>query len=161
MRAVAILVMVAALASGCAFEAGESEPARDAEPTADERSAFDASLFKFFPFVLDDHQGESGGAQRASAVLGFVDTRASYVFPDRWSCRVTVDLPIRLRYSVITPDRAAELTAVVADAAGSAVLHSQPRWQITGLFCKRFAEAMVEIFKRAPGGPFGARVTSP
>ncbi len=93
------------------------------------------------------------------ATLSFVDTRGSFL-GKKWSCLVVVQLPIRLNYVVITPARAAELTAVAADAAGSTVIHSQPSWPISVLFCKRFAEKMEEIFAKAPGGPFGARVTA-
>ena len=57
-------------------------------------------------------------------------------------------------------ERAAELTADVADAASSTVMNSQPAW-ISSLFCKRFAEKMTDLFTTAPGGSFGARVTSP
>lgn len=161
MRAIAILAMVATLSGGCALGAGESEPTRNAEPTAEEKSEFDASLFKFYPFVPDDGKGLAGGSQRASTVLHFVDTRGSWSNPNVWDCRVTISMPIRHRiYGVIAPERAAQLTADVADAASSTVMHSQPTW-IGGLFCKRFADKMTALFGAAPGGSFGARVTSP
>lgn len=162
MRALAILGFLAALSAGCALQAGgESEPTRDAELTAAETSAFDASLFKFYPQVLDNGKGPGGGFQKASAALHFVDARESWLKPNVWNCSVTIGMPIRHRtYGVITPERAAELTANVADAASSSVMSSQTAW-ISGLFCKRFADKMTELFATAPGGSFGARVTSP
>ncbi len=153
--------ILAALVSGCAFEAEESGPARDAEPTSEESAAFDASLFRFSPWVLDDGRGVAGGTQRASALLHFVDTRTSWINPDRWDCRITVSMPIRHRiYGVITPERAAEMSAGVADAASNFVIHSQPKW-IAALFCRKFADKMEELFSKALGGSYGARVTSP
>jgi hypothetical protein len=161
MRSLAILGLLAALSGGCALDAGESGPTRDAEPTAEERAAFDASLFKFSVLVIDDGKGLGGGSQRASTVLQFVDARESWLNQNRWNCRVTIDMPIRHRlYGIITPERAAELSADVADVASSSVMNSQPQW-IGGLFCKRFADKMTALFTTAPGGSFGARVTSP
>ena len=104
MRAAAILGFLAALSAGCAFPSGESEPTRDEEPTAVERSAFDASLFKFYPQVLDNGKGLGGGFQKASAALHFADARESWLNPNVWNCSVTIGMPIRHRiYGVISP----------------------------------------------------------
>jgi hypothetical protein len=146
------LGLVAALVSGCALDVGESGPAPAAEQAGKEEQAFDASLFKFGVVVRDDNQGPSGGWQRAIAVLKFVDTRESLIFAKKWTCLVSVQLPIRLNYVVITPQAAAEMTALVADAAGSTVIHRQPSWPISVVFCKQFATAMVDIFRTVPGG---------
>ena len=90
------LGMLAALGIGCSLDTGESGPGPAAEPVGMEEQAFDASLFKFSPYVLDDHQGESGGWQRASAVLSFSDSRESILSPylprsgavgSWWRCR--------------------------------------------------------------------------
>jgi hypothetical protein len=68
---------------------------------------------------------------------------------------------LRLNYVSITPDRAAETTAIAAaDAAGDVVMHSQPKWPVSVVFCKQFAMKMMEIFKKVPGGPTGAKVTA-
>ena len=153
--------IIAVLVSGCALEAGESGPALDGEPTAEESAAFDASLFKFNPWVLDDGKGVAGGTQRASAVLHFVDTRESWISGNKWDCRITVEMPIRHHiYGVIAPERAAEMSAGAANAASTFVMHSQPRW-IAALFCRKFADKMEDLFRKAPGGAYGARVTSP
>jgi hypothetical protein len=162
MRWIAILGacgLATALGSGCALDAGESGPAPATEPAGKDEQAFDASIFRFTTWVKDNGEGRSGGWQRATAALGFRDTRES-ILGKVWTCVTSVQLPIRLNYVVISPDAAAELSAEVADAAGSAVIHSQPSWPISVLFCKRFAEKMEEIFATVPGGPYGARVTS-
>jgi hypothetical protein len=53
------------------------------------------------------------------------------------------------------------MAATVADDASSTVMHRQPRWPLPVLFCKALAAKMVDIWKKTPGGPTGARVTSP
>jgi hypothetical protein len=158
MRRIPILVVIAAaLLCGCAVDAGGGE----SESTEKNEAAFDTSMFKFNVWVRDDGKDDSGGAQRAFTMLEFKDYRTSLIFPDKWSCPLTVSLPIRSRNVVITPQNAAEMTVLVAEAASSAVMHSMPKWPIPVLFCKRFAEKMVDVFKKVPGGPTGARVTSP
>lgn len=152
-----LVAIAAALLCGCALEAGDSEP----ESTEKSEAAFDTSMFKFNVWVPDDGRDDSGGSQRAFTMLEFKDSRTSLIFPDKWSCPLTVSLPIRSRNTVITPQRAAEMTVIVAEAASSTVMHSMPKWPIPVLFCKRFADKMVSIFKTVPGGPTGARVTSP
>lgn len=156
-----LVVIAAALLCGCTLEAGDSEPAREPESTAESAAAFDTSMFKFSAWVPDDGRDDSGGAQRAFTMLEFKDYRTSVIFPDKWSCPLTVSLPLRSRTIVITPEHAAEMTVIVAEAASSAVMHSMPKWPSPVLFCKRFADKMVAIFKEVPGGPTGARVTSP
>ena len=118
-------------------------------------------MFKFNVWVPDDGRDDGGGSQRAVTTLEFKDWRASLLFPDTWSCHLTVSMPIRSHNVVITPDRAAEMTVIVAEAASSTVMHRMPKWTLTGLFCKQFADEMVDIFKKVPGGPIGAGATSP
>jgi hypothetical protein len=151
--------LAAALGTGCVFDGGESGPAPAAEPAGNDEQAFDASIFRFTTWVPDSGEGESGGWQRASAPLSFVDTRGS-ILGKTWVCIVSVQLPIRLHYVTISPDRAAELTARVANAAGTTVMHSAPSWPIAGLFCRKLAATMQELFTRAPEGSYGARVIS-
>lgn len=158
MRRISMLVAIAtALLCGCVVESGDAEP----ESPEKNEAAFDTSMFKFSAWVPDDGRDDSGGSQRAFTMLEFKDFRTSLIFPDKWSCPLTVSLPLRSRNIVITPQSAAEMTVIVAEAASSAVMHSMPKWPIPVLFCKRFADKMVDIFKRVPGGPSGARVTSP
>jgi hypothetical protein len=162
MRWIAILRacgLAAALCSGCALDAGETDPARAAEPAGKDEQAFDASIFRFTTWVPDNGEGESGGWQRAVAPLSFVDTRGS-ILGKTWVCIVSVQLPIRLRYVTISSDRAAELTARVANAAGSTVMHSAPSWPVVGLFCRKLAATMQALFVKAPEGSYGARVIS-
>jgi hypothetical protein len=157
-------IVVAALVSGCAFETGEPARLPAAEPTQKAESEFEASLFKFSVWVNDNGLGEGGGWQRASTVLKFVDTRSAWfgvIGTDEWNCPLTVSMPIRSKaYGIIPPELAAQWSAAVAVAASAAVMNSRPRW-IGALFCPKFAEKMVELFKNAPGGAIGARVTSP
>lgn len=160
-RYVAKLGIVAALAivGGCALDGGEQGASRPEEPTGEERSAFDPSLFKFAVWVPHDGRDSGGGWQRAIATLHFTDTREE-LFGKNWTCLVVAELPIRRSYQVITPDRAAELTALAADSAGSTVIHSQPSWPVSVIFCKRLAEGMAGILNHLPGGPTGARITA-
>jgi hypothetical protein len=163
MRRTAILAalgLVAALVSGCALDVGESLPAPRAEQAGKEEQAFDASLFRFSAVVPDDGHDASGGSQRAVATLNFWDGRQG-LLGQSWNCLISVWLPLRLNYVVIPPGRAAEMTAVVADASSFTVMHSQPSWPLPVIFCKRFAAKMEETFKKVPGGPTGAKVTSP
>ncbi|MEO5726533.1 MAG: hypothetical protein ABI134_19175 [Byssovorax sp.] len=154
-------MVLAALVSGCALEAGESGPLPDEEPTQKAESAFDASLFKFGIWVNDDRSGPAGGAQRASAVLKFVDTRGSWRNPDTWDCRITVEMPIRSTfYGIIFPEVAVRWSAETAVVASHEVMKARPKW-IAALFCPKFAEKMEQLFRDAPKGPMGARVTSP
>jgi hypothetical protein len=154
-------MVLAALVSGCAREAGESGPLPGEEPTQKAESAFDASLFKFGIWVNDDGTGRAGGTQRASAVLKFVDTRGSWRNPNTWDCRITVSMPIRHEiYGIIPPELAAQWSADTAVVASHNVMESRPQW-IAALFCPKFAELMEKLFQGAPKGPIGARVTSP
>jgi hypothetical protein len=155
-----VLLAGALLGPGCALDAGAGRAAPDSEPTGEEEQPFDASSFRFTTVVPDDGHDVSGGSQRSTTVLKFWDGRQG-ILGQSWTCLVSVWLPIRLNYTPISPDRAAEMTAPVADAASSTVMHSQPSWPLSVIFCKRFAAKMEEIFKKVPGGPTGAKVTSP
>lgn len=159
MRSTGVLGLVlAVLVSGCALDAGESGPAREAEPTADERSAFDASLFKFSVQVPDDHRGEGGGWQVASTVLSFSDWRSAWVIPDTWTCRVTIKVPIRHKsLGVISPEHAARMSAAAAVAASTKGMNQRPKW-IAALFCPSFA---AQIIAELSSLNLGARVSSP
>lgn len=160
MRLIAVLgVAVAVLVSGCALDAGEAGPTPVDDRTGKEEQAFDASLFKFSVWTTDDGEGRGGGSQRAIATLKFVDTREGFSSKS-WNCFVVTTLPIRANYVVIPPERAAEMTAEVAEVAASTVMHSQPSWPISVMFCKRFAETMEKLFNQTPGGPTGARVSA-
>ncbi len=153
-------VLVAALVSGCvrAEGEGESEPAPQApEATGEERSPFDASLFKFTVFLPDDHQGAAGGSQRAVATLHFVDARESWLNPNVWDCRVVIEMPIRHHaIGVITPEHAAEMSAAAVEAGSSLVMRSQPKW-IAALFCPKFARETMQALNSLN---LGARVLS-
>lgn len=155
-----VLLAGALLGPGCALDAGAGGPASDNEPAGEEEQAFDASNFRFGMVVPDDGHDRSGGSQRAITVLKFWDGRQG-LLGQSWTCLVSVWLPLRLSYVPISPSQAAEMTAPVADAASSTVMHSQPSWPLSVIFCKRFAAKMEEIFKTVPGGPTGAKVTSP
>lgn len=155
------LAVVAALVSGCAFEAQETAPPPDPEPTQKAEYAFDPSLFKFGVWVNDDGQGEAGGWQRASTVLTFKDLRTSWISPDTWQCRITVQVPIRARYyGIISPEVAAKWSADTAIVASDQVMKTRPKW-IAALFCPQFASKMMKLFKDAARADIGARVTSP
>jgi len=160
MRLIAILGtlgVVAALVSGCALDTGENGPAPAVEQTGKEEQAFDASMFKFSPYLLDDHRGAAGGSQRAMAALHFVDTRKSWINPDVWDCRIVIEMPIRHHsLGVIAPDHAAQMSAGAADAASTVVMHSQPRW-MAALFCPKLAG---QIMRELNSLNLGSRVFS-
>lgn len=148
------LLALATLAPACIAQ--ESPPL---ERTGEVETPFDASVFKFGVWVRDDGTDVSGGWQGATASLGFRDTRES-ILGHSWTCVTTVQLPIRLRNVVISPDRAAQMTAEAADVASSFVMHSQPSWPLAVLFCKQFAAKMEDIFRKVTGGPYGVKVVS-
>lgn len=58
-------------------------------------------------------------------------------------------------------DRRVNAILGARSAAIATVMPRMPNWQVTGLFCKPFADTMVGIFATVPEGPTGARVTSP
>ncbi len=151
-------MVLAALVSGCALEAGERGPLPDEEPTQKAEYAFDPSLFKFGVWVNDDGKGSAGGSQRASTLLKFVDTRSGWTNADSWDCRITISMPIRHRtFGVISAERAAEISAAAAVAASTKMMNSRPKW-IAALFCPRFARQIMDELNSAN---LGARVTSP
>lgn len=156
------LLTAALIGPGCALDTGETKPPPTPaeEPPGKDQAPFDASLFHFSAIVPDDGHDASGGAQIAAAVLNFSDGR-DRIIPHTWSCLIRVWLPLRLNYITISPSMAADMAATVADDASSTVMHSQEDWPATGQFCKALAAKMVDIWKKTPGGPTGARVTSP
>lgn len=106
---------------------------------------FSASLFKFSTTVQDDGEGSAGGWQAATGHPKFVDGRQNP--PARWSCAVTVGMPVRATaHGTISAQRAAQIAADVLTEAAKIVMHSQPTWQPTA-FCLKLDGQMKATFK--------------
>jgi hypothetical protein len=119
-------------------------------------NSFDASDFVFVTTVPDDGQDGAGGWQQAIATLKFVRW-TSTIFPQRWSCPVTVGMPIRsAAWGTWSASKAATVTAAIATLASENVTHETP--DLTGvLFCSAFKDEMLSLFKMQFAG-LGARV---
>lgn len=154
-RHVLALLVCALLAPACL--APVESPCLDDESPGNASLPFESSLFQFSVLVPDDHQGESGGMQRSITVLKFADARDSWWHPDRWECRIRIDLPIRHHVlGVITPGHAAELSADATTEAASAVMHARPKW-IAALYCPLFVTAtQAELNKTNLGARTGS-----
>ncbi|MDI1476791.1 hypothetical protein [Polyangium sp. y55x31] len=116
----------------------ETEEVEEAERAFVEAGAFSPAYFQFVTVVADDGTGAAGGWQSALAVLNFVDNRRIFSM-NAWSCQVVVGMPIRHSiHGVITPQRAAMVTAEAATAASSIVMRSQSSW-LRATYCPAFA----------------------
>lgn len=144
--AVQIQFVIIAPRADAADYAGQREPIR---------GGFSPSIFLFVTTVPDDGQGKAGGWQEAVATLKFTDMR--HLLPDRWTCTIKVQMPIRSeKYGVITPDVAASMSASAATSASVAVMHRQPRW-IAVSYCIQFKDE-VELTLNTVYKQLGARV---
>lgn len=119
-------------------------------------NGFSPSLFKFVTVIADDGKGKGGGWQEASVTLKFV--RLSGLLPDAWTCPIKVGMPLRTKENgQISAEYAASISAAVADAASSLLMHGStelPR----GIFCSKLPETMTTLFG-AKYSSIGARVT--
>jgi hypothetical protein len=116
-----------------------------------------------FPFKVEkkwDGKDKAGGRQRAFKrflfVLRDVETgRVRY----SWPCPVDVSMPVQSEQEGhISPERAAVVTAEVANKAVPAVSHSRADWEGQGaVFCNELRGKMNDIF-RAEHQHYGARV---
>jgi hypothetical protein len=115
--------------------------------------AFSASMFKFKKTQEDD--GVGYGWQVAQPTLKFADGRQEPV--QAWTCTLNIGMPLRTTtLGKITPEWAAEVSALVATAASGVVMHSQSSWT-PAAFCKAFKDGMMKMFKKSYEG-LGARV---
>lgn len=119
------------------------------------RVSFRPGDFPFSTIVQDDGKGESGGWQQAKAILVFGVDKP----PHSWECPITIGMPVRTKVAgPIPPSHAAKLSVQIATLVSIAM---EPDWNLpTGLFCKRFADGMLGVFK-LKYSRLGARVTSP
>ncbi|TKD01224.1 hypothetical protein [Polyangium fumosum] len=116
----------------------ETEEVADAESAFVGAGGFSAAYFPFVTIVADDGAGSAGGWQSAMAVLNFVDRRNLFS-SNAWVCQVVVGMPIRHSvHGVITPQRAATVTAQAATSASSIVMKSQLNW-LRATYCPAFA----------------------
>ncbi len=117
--------------------------------------AYSPSLFKFKTTLVDDGEGVAGGAQQAATSLDFLDGRQTP--PQAWACPLTVELPIRTSTrGVISPSKAADMSAEAATLASSLVMHSRDSW-IPASFCLNFKPVMKKTMAALYPG-CGARV---
>ncbi|MDC3953119.1 hypothetical protein [Polyangium jinanense] len=94
--------------------------------------------FPFITVVADGGTEQAGGWQAAGTTLRFVDGRGIF-FSNAWSCQVFVWMPIRHAvHGVITPQKAAQVTAAASSSASTLVMHRRPHW-IRASFCSDFA----------------------
>jgi hypothetical protein len=109
---------------------------------AEEIGGFSPSLFVFTTVVADDGQGVAGGWQAAIVTLKFKDLPYT-PNPKSWQCRIRVELPIRSESNgIILPEYASQISAAKATDASSIVMHSQPEWPLSEMFCRAFADQM-------------------
>ena len=126
-------------------------------PLAASAQQFDPSIFHFVTKIPDDGEGEGGGYQEAQTTLRIVDTR--YMIPPIYACPVVVGMGIRTKKDgVVTPARAARISAAVATRA-SKVVHQRDVW-VKELLCSTIIKGMEDIFN-ADFGTLGARVHKP
>jgi len=120
---------------------------------------FSAAYFSFVTIVQDDGTDIAGGWQAATATLNFVDVR-NLLSPNAWSCQVVVGMPLRhSTHGVITPQKAALVTAAVATDVSRAVLHRRTQW-LRALFCPVFAtelEAQLNMWMTGLGAKVRAQ----
>lgn len=117
--------------------------------------AYSPSQFKFKTTVPDDGEGLGGGAQQAATSLDFIDGRQTP--PQAWSCSLTVELPIRTSTrGVISPSKAADMSAESATLASGILMHSRDSW-LPASFCIKFKEGMQKTMAALYPG-CGARV---
>jgi hypothetical protein len=116
-----------------------------------------------FPFKVEkkwDGKDKAGGRQRAFKLFVFVlrnveTGRVRY----SWTCPVDISMPEQSEQAGhISPDRAAVVTAEVANKAVPAVSHERADWGGLGaVFCNELRDKMNDIF-RAEHQDYGARV---
>jgi hypothetical protein len=102
---------------------------------------FNASGFPFVTTVEDDGNDEAGGWQEARANLAFT---AFHLPPRRWTCPVTVGVPIRTKFmGRIGPMWAARASAEIATEAMRLL-----DWKLQPvLFCQMFRGKVLERFR--------------
>jgi hypothetical protein len=121
---------------------------------------FDPLMFHFITKIPDDGRGEGGGYQEARAVLRIVDSTGSIILPRIYNCPVVVGMGIRTKTEgVVTPERAAEVTAGVATYVTNRTYHKQKEW-VTAQLCNEILAGMQLVFAEHHGG-LGARVHKP
>ena len=117
-----------------------------------------------FPFEVEqewDGEDKAGGRQRAFALLEFEICRGVFLRRTyRWDCPLDVTMPVQTEsVGRITSERAAAVSAAVANVAVTAVMASREDWQgQSGAFCVELKDMMNDIFRRKHKG-YGARVT--
>lgn len=120
----------------------------DLQPSQVGIGGFSASLFKFKVINKDDPSDVAGGWQEADSTLKFADGRQEPVAA--WTCTVTVAMPLRtVAKGAISAEKAAEMSADVATAASSAVMHDKSSW-IPADFCNVWRVKMGAIFNAEP-----------
>ncbi|MDI1451249.1 hypothetical protein [Polyangium sp. 6x1] len=115
--------------------------------------------FPFITIVADGGTDQAGGWQAAGATLSFADRRSIF-FSNSWSCQVFVWMPIRHAvHGAITPEKAAQVTAVAASGASTVVMHRRPHWYRAS-FCADFAselETQLDTQMKGLGAQVSAR----
>ncbi len=178
LAAVVVLSVLCVLSASCLQENPEANApappaARTSEPSAAEYvgEAPEPMLWggktygpEDFPFEVEqewDGEDKAGGRQRAFANLEFeirrgVFLRRTYL----WNCPLDVSMPVQsASVGRSTSERAAAVSAAVANVAVTAVMASREDWQgQSAAFCIELKDTMNDIFRRKHKG-YGARVT--
>lgn len=146
-------------------QAAPEDVAEDTGEVAAAESAFtwiggiSEASFPFITVVADGGTDQAGGGwQAAGATLRFMDGRSIF-FSNAWSCQVFVWMPIRHAvHGVITPQKAAQVTAAAASSASTVVMGRRPHW-IRSSFCADFATELEKQMDTQMAG-LGAKVSA-
>jgi hypothetical protein len=140
-----------------------SEHVRDSEPIGEARQEASGPSYvsEDFPFVVtvkDDGKDEGAGWQRAENTSHFRDLIGGvpvYV----WRCRLEIGMPLRtVKQGRISPDRAALITAQIANEVAFPLLDSRESWEGQGaVFCIELKAGMQAMFRKRHR-EIGARV---
>jgi hypothetical protein len=140
-----------------------SEQAGGAEPTGEARQEIESrpyapGEFHFVVIVEDDRQGKAAGWQVARETSHFgvlIEDVPVY----EWQCNLEIGMPLRTELAGrISSSRAAQLSALVANAVVFPLLASRLTWEHQGaLFCIQLEDKMNAMF-RGKYRAYGARV---
>ncbi|XXY18787.1 hypothetical protein WME88_03935 [Sorangium sp. So ce216] len=119
-------------------------------------NGFSPTIIKFVTIIEDDGTRTPGGWQEAS--VDFKIKRWVDIYPEFWSCQMTIGVPLRNeKQGNITAEMAAVISAKVASTASRKIMKSNMHVP-QGIYCFKFTE---EMKVRMPEAVSGARVTKP
>ncbi|WP_437710171.1 hypothetical protein WMF45_36045 [Sorangium sp. So ce448] len=119
-------------------------------------NGFSPTIFNFVTKIEDDGTQTPGGWQEAA--VDFKIKRWVDVYPEFWSCKMTIGVPLRNEaQGKISAELAAAISAKVSSTASRKIMRSDIHMP-QGIFCFKFTE---EMKVRMPEAVKGARVTKP